>query len=368
MRARAKVRSSASSFGSRECESSVLDASALTARLLSRTLGSFGDELTRLLLCSIALHRTCGACVAAIEGALAAFPGIVSVKVALLAERAIVLYDPAQGWSSEKVVDEIGDIGFDAFILPPSSSAETNVEVYGLPENASPAELEPLLRTLGALPGVQHLSFPEEGRASLLAITYTPALTPLRDLVTAIQGLGLDAVVSSPLNPTQLDSLKKTREIGEWRRTFYRSLAFAVPVFVVGMVAPRVGLKGAVDAQVWRAISWGDLVQGSLTIPVQVWLGRRFYVNAWKAAQHKYVSDWSLLLRGGVSSSDSLPLLPFQVEHDGYARRHCDNHFFHLLFRLALGRFTRFWPLHDATDILRHVDDAHYVCLARPLP
>jgi Cu+-exporting ATPase len=252
---------------------------------LARLLSSLTYCTCRFVL----LLRTCGACVAAIEGALAAFPGIVSVKVALLAERAVVLYDPAQGWSADKVVDEVGDIGFDAFILPPSSSAETNVEVYGLPEHASTAELEPLLRTLGALPGVQHLSFPEEGRASLLAITYTPALTPLRDIVTAIQGLGLDAVVSSPLNPTQLDSLKKTREIGEWRRTFYRSLAFAVPVFVVGMIAPRVGLKGAVEAQVWRAVSWGDLAQGSLTIPVQVWLGRRFYINAWKAAKHRYV-------------------------------------------------------------------------------
>lgn len=42
---------------------------------------------------------TCGACVASIEGCMTKLPGIVSVKIALLAERGIVEYDPS--WKAE---------------------------------------------------------------------------------------------------------------------------------------------------------------------------------------------------------------------------------------------------------------------------
>lgn len=235
------------------------------------------------------MNRTCGACVSSIESSLSAFPGIVSIKVALLAERAVVLYSPDQGWSDEKIVEEIGDIGFDAFVLPPSTSAVTTVEIYGLPDSPSEGDLEPLLKTLSALPGVSHLSFPEVEKPNVIRITYTPTLTPLREIVEAIQALSLDAVVSSALNSTQLESLKKTREIADWRSTFYRSLAFAIPVFFTGMISPMIGLKGVVGWKIWRAISLGDLIQAVLTIPVQLWLGKRFYVAAWKAAKHGFV-------------------------------------------------------------------------------
>jgi len=85
-----------------------------------------------------------------------------------------------------------------------------------------------------------------------------------------------------------LDSLKRTREIGEWRRTFWRSLMFAVPVFVFGMILPMFPAgKALVGKRIWRGLFVGDLVSFSLTVPVQVWLARRFYINAWRALKHR---------------------------------------------------------------------------------
>jgi Cu+-exporting ATPase len=48
---------------------------------------------------------TCGACVAAIEGQISGLDGILSVQVSLLAERAVIEYDPnyvdakGEGWT-----------------------------------------------------------------------------------------------------------------------------------------------------------------------------------------------------------------------------------------------------------------------------
>ena len=72
-----------------------------------------------------------------IEGMLRQQDGIRSVKVALLAERGVVEYDPAV-WNPDKIAEvripfvlpilalntaqEISDIGFDATHIPPSSA------------------------------------------------------------------------------------------------------------------------------------------------------------------------------------------------------------------------------------------------------
>ena len=126
--------------------------------------------------------------------------------------------------------------------------------------------------------------------SALSVTTFTSSLVGLRDLVERIQELGFDAVVSSSADSSQLDSLKKTREIREWRRTFWRSLMFAVPVFFFSMILPMLpGGKAIVGRRLWRGLFVGDVVGFSLTVPVQVWLAKRFYLNAWKALKHRSV-------------------------------------------------------------------------------
>jgi Cu+-exporting ATPase len=61
-----------------------------------------------------------------------------------------------------------------------------------------------------------------------------------------------------------------------------------VPVFLMGMVLPMFGAgKKVVETRIWRGIFVGDLIELALTIPVQVWLARRFYQNAWRALKHR---------------------------------------------------------------------------------
>jgi Cu+-exporting ATPase len=56
----------------------------------------------------------------------------------------------------------------------------------------------------------------------------------------------------------------------------------------MGMVLPMFGAgKKVVETRIWRGIFVGDLIELALTIPVQVWLARRFYQNAWRALKHR---------------------------------------------------------------------------------
>ncbi|KAF8474260.1 putative copper-transporting ATPase [Kalaharituber pfeilii] len=97
---------------------------------------------------------TCGACTAAIEGGFKDVEGVGSISVSLLAERAVVMHDPAL-LSAEKIAELIEDRGFGAAILStdmPRASrrpaetkpkqATTTVKVEGMTCGACTAAIE----------------------------------------------------------------------------------------------------------------------------------------------------------------------------------------------------------------------------------
>jgi len=77
-------------------------------------------------------------------------PRIHSVKVALLAEREVVEFDPEQ-WNAEKVINEISDIGFDATLIPPTRSDEITQRIYGMTCSSCTYNIE---SELGKMPGI----------------------------------------------------------------------------------------------------------------------------------------------------------------------------------------------------------------------
>lgn len=80
-------------------------------------------------------YHQCGACVASIESLLKTQPGIVSVQVSLLAERAIVEYDETvedPAWTPDKIAEEIEDCGFEAQVVEKSLVADVQMSVFGL--------------------------------------------------------------------------------------------------------------------------------------------------------------------------------------------------------------------------------------------
>ena len=216
-----------------------------------------------------------------IEGMLRNQPGIHSVKVALLAERAVIEFDPLT-WTLEKLAEEISDIGFDAFHIPPARIDEVTLRVYGMECSSCTNTLE---SQLGAMPGVSSVTVTLATKTA--KIVFDSKLLGPRDLVDRMGELGFDAVLSDESNATQLRSLTRTKEVQEWRDRFKRSVAFAIPVFFIGMVFPMIPFtRPIVRFRIMHGLYLGDLLSLVLTIPVQFWLSQKFYRNAWKSLKH----------------------------------------------------------------------------------
>lgn len=225
-------------------------------------------------------------------------PGIHSVKVALLAERATIEFDPLH-WTLEKIASEISDIGFDATPLPPSCTDTVTLKIYGMTCSSCVNAIE---TQLSSLPGVESAEVnltTEKGR-----VVFDRSIVGARDIVERVEDCGFDCMVSSEDDATQLRSLTRTKEVQEWRERFKLAAFFAIPVFLISMIFPMIPfLRPIVRYQLIAGRLWlGDLLSFALTFPVQFWLGARFYRNAWKALKHRSATMDVLVVLGTSSA------------------------------------------------------------------
>ncbi|WVQ93212.1 hypothetical protein IAU59_000276 [Kwoniella sp. CBS 9459] len=289
---------------------------------------------------------TCGACVASIESQLKQ-PGIHSIQISLLAERGVVEYDEdfidpsGLKWDDARIAEEIEDIGFEATVVEKSEVDEVELRVYGL-EN--PEVVSSLIETTESIAGVHSVTLPFP--YTHLALTHSPLLISLRTLVDTLSASypQLSFLPVSTRDDSQLASLQKHKETALWRRTFILSAFFAVPVFVIGMMAMYLPhwLMGWTMWKVITGIYLGDLVCLALTVPVQVWLARRFYENAWKSVKHGSAT-MDVLVVLGTSAAFTYSVLAmffaiFSSDADYHPQTFFDTSTMLITF-VALGRY-----------------------------
>lgn len=233
---------------------------------------------------------TCGACTSAVEGGFKGVDSILKFNISLLAERAVITYDETK-ISTEEIAEIIGDRGFDATILSTQrdmacqggDTTSAQFKVFGCKDATTAQALE---EGLIAVQGIQSASLSLS--TDRLTVVYQPMTIGLRGIVEAIEAQGLNALVASGEdNNAQLESLAKTREITEWRRAFKISLAFAIPVLLIGMIIPMA--FPAIDIGSFELIPGlflGDIVCLVITLPVQFGIGKRFYISGYKSLKH----------------------------------------------------------------------------------
>ncbi|TAQ90140.1 hypothetical protein B7494_g1550 [Chlorociboria aeruginascens] len=265
---------------------------SITSAKASKTRRGSSGRGEKVATTTVAIEgMTCGACTSAVEGGFKGLEGVLQFNISLLAERAIIIYDPSK-LTPDKIAEIIDDRGFGARILSTQlaesnqlkGSTTTQFKIFGVTDGATATELESKLQSI---PGVNSATISlSTGR---LTISHQPNLAGLRALVDLVESQGYNALVAdNDDNNAQLQSLAKTKEITEWRTAFKTSLAFAIPVFLISMIIPMllpsfdfgslvVGLPG---------LYLGDIICLVLTVPVQFGIGKRFYVSAWKSMKH----------------------------------------------------------------------------------
>lgn len=168
---------------------------------------------------------TCGACTSAVESGLKEIPGVNSVNVSLLSERAVVEHD-AQTISPDRIAEIIEDRGFGARVVDTSrlsSSHENASALAEMVENKSGHVMTVVAiggMTCGACSSSVENAFASvdgvvQFSISLLAeravIVHDPSVLPVEGIATIVEDAGFDASVisSEPQEPLS----RKTQQI-----------------------------------------------------------------------------------------------------------------------------------------------------------
>jgi Cu+-exporting ATPase len=232
---------------------------------------------------------TCASCVARVEKALKAVPGVKSVAVNLATEKATVRSDASVPFHA--LSGAVEKAGYD---VPVES---VSLSISGMTCASCVARVE---KALNKVPGVTSATV---NLATEKAQVSFAGGVPMELLINAVKKAGYDAstiaqgakVATGPALP------------GWWPVAV--SSALSLPLIV-----PMIGMLFGQD---YMLPGW---LQLALATPVQFWLGARFYRAGWKALLAKS-GNMDLLVAIGTSAAYGLSVY-MMYEHAGHGMNH----------------------------------------------
>uniref|UniRef100_A0A452HUI8 Copper-transporting ATPase 1 n=1 Tax=Gopherus agassizii TaxID=38772 RepID=A0A452HUI8_9SAUR len=244
---------------------------------------------------------TCASCVANIERNLRREDGICSVLVALMAGKAEVRYDPAIIQPSV-IAGLIRELGFGATVMENyDGDGILELVVRGMTCASCVHKIEStLMKTKGVLYSSVALA------TNKAHIKYDPEIVGPRDIIQTVEDLGFEtSLVKKDRSAGHLDH---KQEIRQWKRSFLVSLFFCIPVMalMIYMMVMDSHLADvhqhrnmskeemeayhssmSLEHQVLPGLSVMNLLSFLLCVPVQLFGGWYFYIQAYKALKHK---------------------------------------------------------------------------------
>ena len=214
------------------------------------------------------LGMTCANCAVTVERALKRTDGVNEALVNLSSERVAVTYDGSQTVLSD-LVGSIKNAGYDVAM---------GEAVLSIPELSDPVNAQRLERALENKPGI--ISSQANPVAEKLNLVYVPTITNVSEI--------MDLIVKAGFTPTLTDrdlddpeSKARQKAIQEQKRLLIISLILTIPLFILQMGSEF----GLLPASISQA-SWLNWVLFALATPVQFYVGRSYYINAWKSLKN----------------------------------------------------------------------------------
>ena len=229
---------------------------------------------------------TCAACVRRVEKALANVPGVKEASVNLATEKATVDFDPTMA-TMEAIRAAVVDAGYE---VRETASASSTVSVGGMTCAACVRRVE---KALAKVPGVKEAGV--NLATEKATITYDPTKANESDFENAIVDAGYEyrGVESEALR--DLEKEAREREFQGLRTRFIGGVVLSI-LIMVGSMQSMFPLLRDIDRQIMFYILF------VLTIPVMTWVGRPFFVNAYKAARH-LTTDMNTLVAVGTGAA-----------------------------------------------------------------
>ncbi|NXH37956.1 ATP7A ATPase, partial [Dicaeum eximium] len=245
---------------------------------------------------------TCASCVANIERNLRREDGIHSILVALMAGKAEVRYNP-DVIEPAAIAELIRELGFGATVMENCGEGDGILElvVRGMTCASCVHKIEStLMKTNGVLYCSVALA------TNKAHIKYDPEAIGPRDVIQVIKDLGFTtSLVKKDRSASHLDH---KQEIRQWKRSFVVSLVFCIPVMglMIYMMVMDSKLSDAhahhnmsseemealhssmvLEYQLLPGLSVMNFLSFLFCVPVQVFGGWHFYIQASRALRHK---------------------------------------------------------------------------------
>jgi Cu+-exporting ATPase len=246
---------------------------------------------------------TCSSCVNGIETYLKSLPGIDQVTVNLMANLAVVKYDP-QVTDAAKIKETIDDLGYVAELIVRSSSGNLRIKLSGVTSIEDITRLRALLNNED--PSVQlacpidRFDYNEDD--SVGTVSYSPEILKQRDIIAFINEHSSLTASLYKGSESASDRYKRKKEIHKYKKMFLISLVFAVPaaVMMILMATPVMDLLD--HTYIAPGLNIKVLIMFVLTTPVQFWLGKGFFVAAGASLKNRKLTMDSLIVVGTMAA------------------------------------------------------------------
>ncbi|MEO8245343.1 MAG: heavy metal translocating P-type ATPase [bacterium] len=229
---------------------------------------------------------TCASCVARVERALKAVPGVATAHVNLATERAEVTatkaVDPAA------LIRAVSDAGYEA------TADATDLIIEGMTCASCVARVE---RALQAVPGVTQASVNLATEHALVEGMADPAA-----LIAAVERAGYDARVAMADSAAKVaETARKSEDAALLKRDLMLSAVLSAPVFVLEMGSHLIpAMHHFVMMTIGTQASW--LLQFALATLTLIGPGRRFYLKG-VPALIRLAPDMNSLVAVGTASA-----------------------------------------------------------------
>ncbi|MEK3993009.1 heavy metal translocating P-type ATPase [Robertmurraya sp. FSL R5-0851] len=227
---------------------------------------------------------TCAACATRIEKGLKKMEGVKDANVNLALEKATVKYDSTKMGPAE-IQKKVQDLGYDVI------TEKAELVLTGMTCAACATRIE---KGLNKLDGVIHANV--NLALEKASIEYNPSIVTTKDMIEKVDKLGYGATVKTNENEKETVD-QRLKEIENQQGKFIFSLILSLPL--LWAMVGHFSFTAFIYVPDALMNPW---VQMALATPVQFYIGKQFYVGAYKALRN-FSANMDVLVALGTSAA-----------------------------------------------------------------